>query len=65
MGEVNIPLYCLDCIHSRYDGDRMVGSYAYGGGPEASYLCKKDRNMIHYWYHSKSCPESDDGEEIY
>ena len=62
MGEVNIPLYCLECLNCKSDGDRMVGSDDCGGGPEPSYICKKDRNMSHYWYHGKSCPDYDDGE---
>jgi hypothetical protein len=62
MAEVNFPVYCLDCLNSRYAGDIMVGTDDEGGGPESSYDCKKDRNMIHYWYHDKSCPDYDDGE---
>lgn len=56
MGEVNIPLYCLDCTHCEDAGDVMVGDEA-GGGPEESYNCKKDRNMSHYWFHDKECPD--------
>ena len=62
MGEVNIPLYCLDCENIKSKKDVMVGSNETGGGPESSYGCKKGRNMSHYWYHGTHCPDYDDGE---
>jgi len=61
MAEVNFPVYCLDCIHSRRAADVMVGRDDCGGGPESSYDCKMDRNMVHYWYHDTQCPDYDDG----
>jgi len=62
MSEVNIPLYCLDCVSCESAGDIVVGTDSTGGGPEPSYNCRENRNMSHYWYHDKSCPGYDDGE---
>jgi hypothetical protein len=62
MATVNCPIYCLDCVHSHYAGEMMVGTDATGGGPEDSYDCMKDRNMEHYWFHHKRCPDYDNGE---
>lgn len=56
-GEVNFPSYCINCAHRKYEGMVMVGSDSCGGGPEESYSCRKDRNMVHYWYHSVPCPD--------
>ena len=60
MGEVNYPLYCMDCCQCVDDGDVMVGDEA-GGGPEWSYLCKAGKNMSYYWFNHLECPDFDLG----
>jgi len=57
MSDVNIPLYCEDCVNCESDGYVMVGTDETGGGPEESYNCKADRNMSHYWFYKKFCPD--------
>lgn len=56
--EVDIPYYCHDCSHLKYEGELMVGSIA-AGGPEPAYSCLRNRNMYHYllYVSQKRCPE--------
>ena len=57
MRYVDIPLYCDNCSHLKYEGDIMVGSDSTGGGPEPSYSCRKGRNMSYYYANDKRCPD--------
>jgi hypothetical protein len=56
--EVDIPLYCFNCPHLKYEGEVMVGS-PQSGGPEPIYSCAKRRNMWHYFVNIswKKCPD--------